>query len=138
MAALSGSEAKAPGFAGGWLLFTDDIGRDRLRISACTGRIWFTTYQDVVTRERRYVHMPEADIADLRAREASGVWNNLKVDDPHVIGIGDHVMIVTIDRKGVVTAKLSSNRYKVEVGNKLTVTVGGHQLRQANGNGNED
>jgi hypothetical protein len=111
------------------MLQTDDIGRDRPLIRERTGQVWFYSYLDVVTKERRYVHMRPEDIADLKTKEAAGVWNNLKVDDPHEVRVGDVVFVVTLDRRGVVTARLSSNRAKVEI-NGYMITAPLHQLKR--------
>jgi hypothetical protein len=73
--------------------------------------------------------MRQQDIDDMKAREQAGAWNNLKVDDPNEVGVGDVVFVLTLDRNGVVAAKLKCNRYKVEVG-KL---IGGHHVRRATG-----
>jgi hypothetical protein len=97
------------------MVSTDDIGRDRLRIRERTGQLWFATYQDVSTRERKYIHMQGEDIAGLKAREAAGEWDNLTVGRSCEIRVGEQVFCVALDRRGIVVARLSSERARVQV-----------------------
>ena len=110
------------------MIASDDIGRDRLRIRERTGQLRFSTYQDVSTHERRYVHLRPEDIADLKAREAAGEWNNLVRDQPREIRVGDQVFCIVLQRHGIVIAKLSSERARVQV-NGFVVTAPLHQLK---------
>jgi hypothetical protein len=95
------------------MIDSDEIGRDRLRIRERTGQVWFSTYQDVSTGERKYVHMRPEDIAGLKAREAAGEWNNLI--PRREIRVGDQVFCIVLNRHGIVVARLSSERARVQV-----------------------
>jgi hypothetical protein len=115
------------------MIGSDDIGRDRLRIRERTGQLSFATCQDVSTRERKYVHLRSEDIAGLKAREAAGEWNNLVPDRPYEIQVGDQVFCLTLQRHGIVIARLSSNRARVRV-NGYAVTAPLHQLKREDAN----
>jgi hypothetical protein len=116
------------------IIRSDNIGPDQRRIRERSGRVWFYEHRTSTREEPHYVSMREEDVAELKAREAAGAWNNLRIDDPNEIRCGDVVWLIVLDRRGTVTAKLKGNRFKVEV-ERLTVTAAGHHLRKANGNG---
>jgi hypothetical protein len=116
------------------MIRSDNIGPDRRKIHERTGRVWFYEHRTSTREEPHYVSMREEDVAGLKAKEAAGMWNNLQVDDPNEIAVGSVVWIVTLDRRGTVTAKLKGNKFKVEV-ERMNVVAAGHHLRKANGEG---
>jgi transcription antitermination factor NusG len=119
--------ATYPLFAGYLFLWTENIGADRLLIRRHSG-IW-----PCVLDGTRYIVVPEADIADLRAREASGEFDAIDPAHPAKIKIGDVVLFAggRFDgRQGVVAAQLRGRRYQISLG-PLVVTAPVDFLRPA-------
>jgi hypothetical protein len=113
------------------LLETSDIGRDRLIIRERTpARIWFSTYQDVVLKERRYVVVRDSEVETLRLRVAAGEFDCLQHVVKATFRIGDVVKFTAgalIDRQGVVARKVNGAKYRIDVG-ALSVLADADQI----------
>jgi hypothetical protein len=75
--------------------------------------------------------VPEGDILALKAREASGEFEQLMRGESVTLKIGSLVFVISgalMGRSGKVLAKLRQNTYRVDIGANVNVTLSGESL----------
>jgi transcription antitermination factor NusG len=106
-------------FARYLFIWIEQLGAEVESIRARTRLVW-----PVRAEERRYIFVPEPDVADLRARVASGEFDALAGLERRLLTVGDTVLVTQgqfVGHEGVVTEVGRHRRLRVALQNCMLV-----------------